>query len=392
MPKLRKVWRRLLALTQYGFPFFAAPTSSPVERLRRLTGPGHLPKRHRWLRPPVFAAMLLGWPIGALYTAIRLEASGAPPGRIRRILDAWWLALSRNVPPFEYQAYRLDRPENRARLPHYLFWTDVPAIVALNARRGADIRDVQDKARFAALCEAQGLPFPPTLAAFRGGQQIAPAAPFLPEEPELWVKDLAGSGSQGAALWLRDEGFYRNGSGGRVAIADFAQGLRKRDCIVQPNLSNHRDVAEITNGALASLRIVTGIRDGHAAVLAALIYLPSGKRMTSTAGIACSVDLTNGVLTRALDLPGGGREIDCHPDTGKAIVGRRLPFWSESAKLVVEAHERAFERFAFLGWDVALVEGPVLLEANVGWGALHLQQLNGPLGLTEFSRVVEAYV
>lgn len=393
MRRLRKASARLLAYAQYGFPFIPGRASTPVERLRKLTGPGYLPARRRLLRPLVFMAMLLGWPAGALHTAIRLEASDARPGRLRRILDAWWLALTRNVPPFEYRAYGLDRREVRARISHYLFWTDLPALATLNARRGADTRDVQDKARFSSLCEAHGLPAIPTLAAFLEGRQITPAMPFLPEEPELWVKALAGSGGQGAAYWRREEGFYRDGAGARVAVADFAERLAKQDCIVQPRLANHAAVAEITNGALASLRIVTGIREDRAAVIAALLYLPSGNSLTSIAGIACAIDPASGVLTRALDLRGGAREIEAHPDTGNAIVGRALPFWRESLDLATDAHERAFGRFVFLGWDVALTgQGPLLLEANAGWGALHLQQLNGPLGLTEFSRIVNGYV
>ncbi|KQY68598.1 hypothetical protein ASD39_04130 [Sphingomonas sp. Root50] len=340
-----------------------------------------------------FAAMLFGWPAGALRTAMRSAASGPRHGRLRRILDAWWLAVTRNVPPFEYRAYRLDQPEARAGLPHYLFWTDLPAIATLNARRGADVRDVQDKARFSAICEAHGLPAIPTLAAFRDGRQILPDLPFAPEEPDLWVKGLTGSGGQGAAHWRRERGSYRDGNGVRVAVADVADRMAKEDCIVQPRIANHPAVADITNGALASLRVVTGLSEGRAVALAAMLYLPSGTRTTSIAGIGCAIDLARGVLTRALDFRNDAREIEVHPDTGNAIVGRTLPFWQESLRLATDAHQRAFDRFVFLGWDVALAEGgPLLLEANAGWSALHLQRLNGPLGLTDFSRIVDAHI
>jgi len=384
----RAVTRRLLAYSQYGFPFLPGGASSPVGRMRRQAARVRLPKR-RLLRPLVFAAMLFTWPIGALYTAIRLERRGG----LRRVVDAWRLALTRNVPPFEYRAYRLDRPEARAALAHYVFWTDLPAIAALSTRQGANPRDVQDKTRFSELCGAHGLPAIPTLALFRGGEQIFPPAPFVPGDAELWVKSPTGSGGQGAASWRREEGEFRNDGGITVAASDLAERLVRSDCIAQPKLANHPAVAPITNGALASLRIVTGTRGGRAIAIAAMLYLPSGNRITSTAGIGCSIDLDSGALTRALDFPNQGRPIVSHPDTGAAINGRVLPFWPESMRLATDAHERAFERFAFLGWDIALTEdGPLLLEANIGWVALHLQRLNGPLGLTEFGRVLETYV
>jgi hypothetical protein len=84
--------------------------------------------------------------------------------------------------------------------------------------------------------------------------------------------------------------------------------------------------------------------------------------------------------------------VECHPDTGLPIVGIMLPFWRESIELVRRAHQSAFARFAFLGWDIALTnEGPILLETNSGWGALFHQVLDGPLGQTAFSRLVGRY-
>src|ERR1017187_7711074 len=131
----------------------------------------------------------------------------------------------------------------------------------------------------------------------------------------------------------------------------------------------------ITNGALASLRIVSG-RDEHgkAEFVTALIALPHGARQTSVAGILCSIDYKSGQIRRAV-FP-GGEAVANHPDTGAPIVGVVLPYWHESIDLVLRAHAVAFSRFAFLGWDIALTkEEPLLLETNSGWGASFHQML-----------------
>lgn len=394
MRPFRRVAAALIAYGQYGFPFLPGPAPTPTARLRRLTGPSYLPRRRGLLRPLVFVMMTLAWPVGALVTAIRVQRRDTPPGRLRRIVDAWWLAVTRNVPPFEYRAYRLDKPDSRADLLQFVFWTDLRAFAELNARRGAAEQAVKDKARFASICETHGLSSIPTLAVFRDGIQMMPAAPFVPEVPELWVKSLAGHGGQGAALWRRADDSYRNDEGATVTAEEFAQHVGGTDCIIQPRILNHPAIADITNGALASLRIITGIdREQRATVVAAMLYLPSGDRITSVAGIGCAIDMDHGVLTRALDFRNGALDITRYPDTNAEITGRALPFWPESLALAARAHEIGFSRFVFLGWDIALTpEAPLLIEANSGWLALHLQLLNGPLGRTGFSRILNEHL
>jgi hypothetical protein len=161
---------------------------------------------------------------------------------------------------------------------------------------------------------------------------------------------------------------------------------------VQPFIENHPDIARVSNGALAALRIVTGMNQkGEAEFVATMIGLPHGVRETSVAAVLCSVDPRSGRIHLAA-LP-DGTSVARHPDTGAPIGGIMLPFWCESVDLVLRAHAQAFSRFAFLGWDVALTQdGPILLETNSGWGAMFHQMLDGPLGHTAFARLVSQYV
>jgi hypothetical protein len=304
----------------------------------------------------------------------------------------YWLALRHSIPPLEYALYRFNEPARRRDIHEYVYWNDVPGLAALNARLGADNRDVQDKDRFAEICARRGLPHVPTLAVFERGRQIHPATPFTPDLPQIWTKSLRLKGGAGGAKWIRDGEVYRNSGDRHVAAAKLADEFSKQDCLVQPFVENHPDIAKVANGALASLRIVTGMNErAEAEFIAATIGLPYGALETSIAGILCSIERETGRVRRAA-FP-DGRRVECHPDTGLCCVGITLPFWHKSIELVRRAHAAAFPRFSFLGWDVALTkDGPILLETNWGWGAIFHQMLDGPLGHTAFSRLVSQYV
>ena len=385
---------RVMALAHYDFPFALGPFPTPVSRLRALARRSR-GARHRF-RFFANIAMTLGWPLGAFTTALRtraqMRARGQAPHGMGVLFDMYWLALRHSIPPLEYALYRFNVPARRAGMHGYVYWNDGPAFPALNRRCGADNRDVQDKDRFAHICAAHGFAHAPTLAVFAGGRQVFPAAPFVPEAPILWVKALRLSGGAGGAKWTRDGEGYRDKDGRWLAAAKLADELSQQDCLLQPFVENHPEIARVSNGALAAVRFVTGMNvEERAEFVTAQIGLPHGARTTSVAAILGSVDAATGRISRVA-MP-DNTPVTHHPDTGVAIPGLLLPFWQESVALVLRAHETAFPRFVTLGWDVALTpHGPVLLETNSGWGAMFHQMLDGPLGDTAFSRIVSSHV
>ena len=392
-------WRHLdewIALSQYGFPFSIGYCSTPVGRFRALARRSRFARRSQILRMLAAGAMALGWPFGAFLTALRTHAwmrqRSQPPHGLRVFVDMYWLALRHSIPPLEYALYRFNQAERRKNVHKYVYWNDLPGFAALNARLGADNRDVQDKNRFAQICAHGRFPHVPTLAVFDRGKQIYPEAPFVPNAPTLWTKSLRLKGGAGGAKWIKEGAAYRNVKGRTVPAAQLSEELRVQDCIVQPFIENHPDIAYVTNGTLAPLRIVTGVNArGKAEFVTALFVLPHGSCETRFEGILCSIEHKQGRIRCAV--LAGGEAITNHPDSGAPVVGIVLPCWQECIDLVLRAHEVAFSRFAFLGWDVALTrEGPLLLETNSGWGAILHQELDGPLGDTSFSRLVGHHV
>ena len=392
----RRCFGKWIAVSQYGFPFSFGPYPTSVARFRALARRSRFAENSRLFHTLASIAMALAWPLGAFSTALktraRMRERGQAPNGVRILFDMYWLALRRSIPPLEYALYQFNCAERRKDMHEYVYSNDGSGLAALNARLGADNRDVQDKGRFADICAMHGFPHVPTLAVFDSGRRIRPAAPFVPVAPVLWTKALRLKGGAGAAKWIKDgEGYYVT-QNRRVRADKLADEFRKQDCLVQPFIENHPDIARVSNGALASLRIVTGMHtNGEADFVTALIALPYGARDTSVAGILCSIEPETSRIRKAA-LP-GNKPVTNHPDTGAPVIGTTVPFWHESVDLVRRAHAAAFSRFAFLGWDIALTkDGPILLETNSGWGALFHQMLDGPIGHTAFSRLLSHYV
>jgi hypothetical protein len=349
------------------------------------------------LRYMLQAAMVLAWPVGALVEVMRSLPQTPPVDRptgvsdwVRRGIHMLWLALVDNVPPREYLAYRLQDPARRDRIGTCLYWPEIRALMQhLNRLNGTDNDAVQDKGRFADLCRHHGVPCIPTLALFRDGAQAWPAAPFLPDQPDLWVKDLAGSQGSGAARWRWDGNAYRDDAQTLTrTAAELVAQWRERDCLVQPCLGNHPALSGLSDGTLADFRVVSGIdRDGNVAIIAALAQLPcggAGERQYIFGTVTDEGHIRS-------PFRGGFQPVECHPDTGASITDGPVPHWCAALDLVIRAHREIpeFARFAFLGWDVAIIaDGPLLIETNAGWGNVPHQLGDGiPLGCTAFPAI-----
>jgi hypothetical protein len=308
-------------------------------------------------------------------------------------LRMYGLAMRGNVPPFSYVFYNFEDSSRRALWPEYLYWPDRDAIKMLNRMRGANPLDVQDKARFARICKEHGLPHAEILAEFRPGRSAIEVFDRLEAGAELWVKPTDLQGSVGAECWHYADDEFESTTRRRLKREGFLDHLRAQACVVQHRLRNHPALDRITNGWLATLRLVVALRrDGTTVLLGNGLGLPCGSSITTASAIGCAVRWEDGVIFQTQDplRPGTAASSDTrHPDTGKRLCGFQLPCWEESLDLVQRAHRLAFPKFATLGWDVAITpEGPVLLETNSGWDDHHLQAVFGPLGKTVLTEMI----
>lgn len=154
---------------------------------------------------------------------------------------------------------------------------------------------------------------------------------------------------------------------------------------VERRLIQHPTLAAVSGSTVGTLRMLTFLmRDGSVALGPTVWKIPIGDSgvdhfMHGVGQYAAPVDDETGRVgpaRRWVEL----EPIDVHPTTGQRITGVTVPHW-ELAKATVRRGATCFPEVGAIGWDVAVTEeGPVVIEANVGW-AEPLTQAPGPRGL-----------
>ncbi|MDP1663591.1 MAG: sugar-transfer associated ATP-grasp domain-containing protein [Methylobacter sp.] len=364
-----------------------------LRALGRMEEYAHLSRIKRYIMRSI---MTFSWPIGALIDTIfhftHLERPQNLFISLARVGHMYALALTENVMPIQYIVYRLYEPNRRAWAKDYLYWSENNILRILNDRNGADNNDVQDKGHFAVICKRYDLPYIPTLAIYQNGRQTTPDERFIPDKDCIWVKDITGSQRSGANQWRLRENLYHDNQGKTQTPEELAKSWLLRDCLVQPVLSNHPQLNCLSDGSLVDFRIITGIEsNGQVHVITHLMTLPWGGFANRSFSILCKLDEEGRVICAFTPK----REpVERHPETHALIAEVTIPFWPETLGLVKRAHQQAFSRFVFLGWDVAITpDGPVLIETNSGPDFFHHQLIDDvPLGHTLFPKIVSQYI
>jgi hypothetical protein len=329
--------------------------------------------------PGEWAELIVGlvtWPIvlilGALwYTARNGAIIRRRTGRgvAAQFGDQMRLYFSAGVlAPWYYMFALHEDGGSRARSFIQRFETKPAVFPLLKRRKGSPLNQ---KDRFAAYCAERGIRCVKTVAQLDGARPSAP----LPEA-DLFVKPSGGRGGKGAERWdLVTPDRFAGPEGEQLTGEELLMRLveRSRDTrlIVQPRLEAHPALADLTTGALPTIRIVTCL-DEHEApeVIGAVFRMSIGDNRTvdnfHAGGIAANVDLHTAKLSRATNMGSDARLgwVSKHPNTGAQIEGRALPLWEETKHLAIAAH-REFSDRVVIGWDIAILEdGPIVIEGN----------------------------
>lgn len=402
--------------TLYPPPFLfglgLAEASSPAGRVHRLCN------RALWPTGDVISAArnlgtILLWPVIASVRALKaVKRNGdavwrlTGKSRLQQFLEQVTLAVAYRIAPPYYYVYEFYRLGRRQLARHYLMRYETKEMayrLLYPVPTGQyEPTPLKNKVEFARHCRANGIRHVPILMLFDDGNRVCAAdlADQLPAA-DLFVKRTLGKGGVGSELWCHvGDGSYRNTLGDRrdavSLVAHVAELSLREPFFIQPAVRNHRDLADLSAGALSTMRLLScrnpsGDFEVTNAAFRMSVDPVSPVDNFHAGGIAAAVDVATGQLGPATGLGHGPdfRWYDRHPRTGAQIVGRQLPMWREAVELAVQAH-RAFHDYVLVGWDIAILQnGPCVIEGNRGPDVDILQRTSrGPIGNGRFGELL----
>lgn len=333
------------------------------------------------------AAAILLWPFCVIIAALwftsqngAIVAARAGRSVIGQFYDQLRLAATTGTLPPWYYVFELYRPGAAARARDYLTrgQTKFSAFRILAKARNSN-SPLKDKLAFAHFCAERHVSAIPVLLSAQEGELRGPirTAEELPPI-DLFVKPARSRGGRGAERWdYLGDGIYQRIGGAQLSAEQFLERLCRisldRPYIVQERAHNHPAMADLSNGALNTLRVLSCLDEqGRPEVVGAVLRIATRGNVivdnVHAGGLAAAVDLESGRLSPATDIGLYAQHgwIDCHPATGAMIAGRAVPMWGDVLELVRHAH-LIFRDWAIIGWDVGVMaDGPRLVEGNCG--------------------------
>ena len=342
----------------------------------------------------------LGWTKWKTYSREVEEVHSV--SRWKQLIRMFRAGAANCIIPHDFYHFDLYKPENFRRLHEYLTERDTSEMqYYLSKRYDSDF--IANKTLQSGLYASSALPGIPTLAEFRDGKVVGcDNFEQLAREPALFVKPRDGGCGIGHELWRRQpDGRFASGSEKALPITALIERLQTLSLespqIIQPYITNHADLKDLSNGAFISLRIVTGVNEvGEVEALYASLKIPTGSAINdnvSSGALISHVDLESGIVGPARNVWFVNTDQNRHPDTGAIITGRKIPGWPSSAGLACEGHRAVINRQnqtgerpnLFLGWDIGIAaDGPIIIETNMFFGDAFQCAGSGPVGTSRF--------
>ena len=325
-------------------------------------------------------------------------------GSARQMIEQVWFAARYSILPPWYYMFEMFDPAQQPKARHYIHRYELKGGLLAILRRsikGTRRSPTQNKIAFLRRCKRAGIRTVRNLAVVKAGQlDLRGTTHERLLSADLFVKPTRGRGGEGAGLWQHSADGYRLQGGATLSPSDFLAHLaalsHRKTLLIQPRARNHSAIADLSNGALCTARIVTMRTEsgGHEAVCALFRMAVGDNRQVDNfhaGGIAAPIDVATGKLGAATDWglrPRHGWKSQ-HPDTGGTIEGRILPLWAETRALAERAHA-AFDDRHIIGWDMAILEdGPAIVEANGGPDTdMHQRVSREPLGNQRFGELM----
>jgi alpha-L-glutamate ligase-like protein len=268
-------------------------------------------------------------------------------------------------------------------------------ILGMNRRNAECILDhnprarfpiVDDKLRMHDLCHEIDVPTPRVYASLSSYAMLRHLPLILGERDDFVIKPNRGSAGRGILVVTgRIEGEYRRHNGERLShdalrrhLSDILSGMyslggQPDRALIQQRIRLHPAFSPLSYKGIPDIRVVLYRNEPAMAMLRLPTRESNGRANLHQGGIGTGIDLDTGLTHHAVQR---NRLIEVHPDTGRLLVGLRVPYWDE----VIALSRRVAEAvgLGYVGVDIVVDadEGPMLLEANARPG-LAIQIANG---------------
>jgi hypothetical protein len=215
------------------------------------------------------------------------------------------------------------------------------------------------------------------------GQSIEDLVILLREKRFLAAKLMEGTLGEGFyKLSFDGKKYYKNNQDiseeDLWKLFDSWKGLKTGGYLVTEYLHTHRELGKIWNETPNKLRIMV-IREKNKPAIIGDAFFSFGTSKTgvidnaSAGGVACSVDLQTGELSRPVNLH--NKKLiasEYHPDTNVRVSGI-LPHWELITKTLGEISEY-LPQIRYMGYDIAITDGGFkIIEINTNQGYTYLQ-------------------
>lgn len=189
----------------------------------------------------------------------------------------------------------------------------------------------------------------------------------------LAIKPAKGSGGGGILILKKDDhGAWTNGGKiidegtlyshlARIMMGMYSFGNSDR-VLIEQCIVPHSFFGEIYPSGVPDFRVIL-LKD---CPIMSMLRVPTdrsdGKANLHQGGLGIGIDMDHGLLKMAFD---GKAYHEVHPDNGKQIRGKKIPYWEE----LLELSERTSKVFPldYLGVDIVIdaLLGPLIMEINV---------------------------
>jgi alpha-L-glutamate ligase-like protein len=241
-----------------------------------------------------------------------------------------------------------------------------------NPRRNYPL--VDDKVITKRLAERAGIGVPPLYGVVRHQHEVKTLRSRLTGYADFVVKPAHGSGGNGIlVVGNRSRDRLVKASGEEITFEDLEFHVSN---IISGmySLGGHPDIAmleyRVVFDPLFEEVAYKGVPDIRTLVfrgvpVMAMVRLPTrasdGRANLHQGAVGAGIDLATGRTTSAVYR---NRQVEVHPDTGKALAGLEIPNWTKLLDLAARCHD--LTELGYLGVDIVLDAnyGPLMLELN----------------------------